>query len=207
MQYRTLDSTTENLFESTLLKIKGQFEIKRKDTTTGLKLLSGFDELRKYKSLFVHKVVEVKGTSSSFLILLIEKHLTIIETKRHQRIEKDIEEVEPVLVFSIPQNMGNVFIRKETLMDKVLDVFTRTDIDFGEYPNFSKNYYVVGENPDLVKKHLPRGLMKSLENIKNLTVEINGNWGLLRTERNLTEDVLLFLVSLGNKITEVHTKT
>ncbi len=201
MNYKPLDPTIENIFESTLQKIKGQLEIKRKDTTTGLKLLSGFDELRKYNSLFVHKVVEVKGTHGSFLILLIEKHLTIIETKRHRRIEKEIEEVEPVLIFSIPQEMGSVFIRKETLTDKVIDLFTKVDIDFNEYPNFSKNYYVVGENPDLVKKHLPRGLMKSLENIKNLTVEINGNWGLLRTERNLTEDVLMFLVSLGNKMT------
>lgn len=41
----------------------------------------------------------------------------------------------------------------------------------------------------------------SNQGIKNLTVEINGNWGLLRTERNLTKDVLLFLDSMGNKMT------
>ena len=201
MNYKPLDPSTENLFESTLQKIKDQLEIKRKDTSTGLKLLSRFNELRKYNSLFVHKVVEVKGTHSSFLILLIEKHLMIIETKRHRRTEKEIEEVEPVLVFSIPQEMGSVFIRKETLTDKVIDLFTQVDIDFTEFPNFSKNYYVVGENPDLVKQYLPKSLMKALDNIKNITIEINGNWGLLRTERNLTAEVLLFLVSLGNKMT------
>ena len=201
MNYKHLDPITEKLFESTLHKIENQFEIKRKDTLTGLKLLSRFDELKKYNSLFVHKVVEVKVTHGSFLILLIDKHLTIIETKRHRRTEKEIEEVEPVLVFSIPQDIGKVYTRKETLADKVLDLITKVDIDFSEYPDFSKNYCVVGENPELVKKHLPKGLMKSLETIKNLTVEINGNWGLLRTERNLTEDVLLFLVSVGNKMT------
>lgn len=201
MNYKPLDPTIENIFESTLLKIKGQLEIKRKDTATGLKLLSGFDELRKYNSLFVHKVVEVKGTHGSFLILLIDKHLTIIETKRHRRTEKEIEEVEPVLVFSIPHDMGKVYIRKEMLVDKVLDLFTKVDIDFAEFPNFSKNHYVVGEKPDLVKQYMPRSLMKALDTIKNITVEINGNWGLLRTERNLTEDVLMFLVSLGNKMT------
>lgn len=201
MNYKALDPSTENLFESTLKKIQHQLEIKRKDTTRGLKLLSRFDELRKYNSLFVHRVVEVKGTHGSFLILLIEKHLTIIETKRHRRTEKENEEAEPVLVFSIPQEMGSVSIRKETLTDKVIDLFTKVDIDFTEFPNFSKNYYVVGENPDLVKQYLPKSLMKALDNIKNITVEINGNWGLLRTERNLTADVLLFLVSLGNKMT------
>lgn len=201
MNYKPLDPTIENIFEATLQKIKGQLEIKRKDTATGLKLLSRFDELRKYNSLFVHKVVEVKGTHGSFLILLIDKHLTIIETKRHRRTEKEIEEAEPVLVFSIPHDMGKVYIRKEVLVDKVLDLFTKVDIDFAEFPNFSKNHYVVGEKPDLVKQYMPRSLMKTLDTIKNITVEINGNWGLLRTERNLTEDVLMFLVSLGNKMT------
>lgn len=201
MNYKPLDPTIENIFEATLQKIKGQLEIKRKDTATGLKLLSRFDELRKYNSLFVHKVVEVKGTHGSFLILLIDKHLTIIETKRHRRTEKEIEEAEPVLVFSIPHDMGKVYIRKEMLVDKVLDLFTKVDIDFAEFPNFSKNHYVVGEKPDLVKQYMPRSLMKTLDTIKNITVEINGNWGLLRTERNLTEDVLMFLVSLGNKMT------
>ena len=201
MDYKPLDPSTENLFESTLKNIQHQLEIKRKDTTTGLKLLARLEELKKYRSLYVHKVIEVRGKNGSFLIVLIDKHLTIIETKRHRRTEKEIEEVEPVLVFSIPHDMGKVYIRKEMLVDKVLDLFTKVDIDFAEFPNFSKNHYVVGENPDLVKKHLPHGLMKSLENIKNLTVEINGNWGLLRTERNLTEDVLMFLVSVGNKMT------
>jgi hypothetical protein len=201
MNYKHLDPTTEKLFESTLHKIESQFEIKRKDTTTGLKLLARFEELKKYRSLYVHKVIEVSGKNGSFLIVLIDKHLTIIETKRHRRTEKEIEEVEPVLVFSIPHDMGKVYIRKETLVDKVLDLFTKVDIDFTEFPNFSKNYYVVGEKPDLVKQYLPKSLMKALDTIKNITVEINGNWGLLRTERNLTEDVLMFLVSVGNKMT------
>ncbi|MBX2970630.1 MAG: hypothetical protein KF803_14765 [Cyclobacteriaceae bacterium] len=205
MNYKALNPSTENLFESTLKKIQHQLETKRKDTTTGLKLLARFDELKKYRSLYVHKVIEVRGKNGAFLIALIDKHLTIIETKRHSRTEKEIEEVEPVLVFSVPQDMGKVYIRKETLVDKVLDLFTKVDIGFNEYPNFSKNYYVVGENPDQVKKHLPKGLMKSLDNIKNLTVEITGNWGLLRTERNLTEYVLLFLVSIGNKMTALDT--
>lgn len=201
MDYKPLNPSTENLFESTLKNIQHQFELKRKDTTTGLKLLSRFEELKKYRSLYIHKVIEVKGNNGSFLIVLIDKHLTIIETKRHRRTEKEIEEVEPVLVFSIPHDMGKVYIRKEMLVDKVLDLFTKVDIDFAEFPNFSKNYYVVGEKPDLVKQYLPKSLMKALDTIKNITVEINGNWGLLRTERNLTEDVLMFLVSVGNKMT------
>lgn len=200
--YTRLDNSTEKLFETTLQKIQGQLDVRRKDTNTGLKLLARFDELKKYRSLFVHKVTELNGKTGSFIIMLVEKHQTIIEQKRSERIEKEIEEIEPILIFSIPQDIGKAFIRKETLADKVTDLFIKIDIDFSEYPNFSKNYYVVGEKPDLIKKYFPKKLMESLEKIEDMTIEINGNWGLLRPDKNLTEKVLLLLLSIGYKMTK-----
>lgn len=200
--YSALDNETEKLFETTLQKIEGQLHIKRKDTKVGLSLLSKFDDLKKYRSLFVHKVTELQGNNGSFIILLLEKHLTIIEQKRNARIEKEIEEVEPVLIFSIPQDVGRAYIRKETITDKVLDLFTKMDVDFSDYPNFSKNYLVVGDKPELLRQHLPKALLGSLDKVEDLTTEINGNWALLRTEKNLTENVLLLLMSIGYKMTK-----
>jgi hypothetical protein len=200
--HSVIDDASEKLFETILQKIDDRLTIHRKDPRVALKIVTRFDELKKYKSLFVHKVTELKGPSGSFIILLLEKHLTIIEQKRTARIQKEIEEIEPILVFSIPQDIGKVYIRKETLADKVTDLFTKIDIDFAEYPNFSKNYYVVGEKPDMVKKHLPKRLMESLEKTADMIIEINGNWGLMRTEKNLTEDVLLSLLRVGYKMTK-----
>jgi hypothetical protein len=198
--FKAIDHSHEKLFEATLQKVREQLDIKRKDSTVGLKLLTRFDELKNYKRLFVHKVTELKGNSGSFIILLVEKHLTIIQQKKSARVEKEIEEVEPVLIFSIPHDIGRAYTRKETLADKVADLFTKVDIDFVEYPDFSKNYYVMAEKPDLIKRYLPKGLIASLDRIENMTVEINGNWGLLRTERNLTENILLLLIGIGYKM-------
>lgn len=199
--YRAPDHSTEILFETTLQKVQGQLDIKRKDANTGLNLLARFDELKKYRSLYVHKVTELTGKSGSFIILLVEKHLTIIQQKKRVRLKEDIEEIEPILIFPIAQDIGKAYIRKETLADKITDLFTKVDIDFSDYPNFSKNYYVVGEKPDLLKKHLPKGLMESLNKIEDMTIEINGNRGLLRSEKNLTENLLLLLMSIGYKMT------
>jgi hypothetical protein len=199
--FREIDNSSDKIFESTLLKIKGQLEIKRKDSDVGLKLLRRFDELKKYQSLYVHKVTELKGDSNSFIILLVEKHLTIIETRRSGRRYKEIEEIEPILIFSVPNDIGRVFIKKETIADKVADMFNKIDIDFEEYPRFSKNYLVVGDQPDLVRQHLPKGLIESLDKVEDMTIEINGNWGLLRPEKNLTDNLLLLLISIGYKMT------
>lgn len=196
----TLNLATTQLFEATLHKVSNQLKIIKRDVHVGLKLLSKFESLKKYKSVFVHHVTELKEDNGSFIIMLVEKHLTILEFRKHAILEKEIDEVEPVMIFSIPHDIGRVLIRRETITDKVMDLLTKVDNDFAAYPNFSKNYLVVGERPDLVKAHLPEGLLTALENIKDMTVEIHGNWGLARPEKNLTQQVLLRLLSMGYKI-------
>ncbi len=200
--YRPLNSATEKLFEAVLQKVDGQLEISRKDHELGLRLLTKFDGLKIYKSLFVHHVTELKGRSGAFIILLVEKHLTIVEQKRSARVDKEIEEVEPVLLFSLPHDMGRAYIREETVADKIADMFTKVDIDFHEYPDFSKKYFVAGDSPDKIRKYLPRELMETLEKISDISIEINGNWGLLRTEKNVSENLLLFLISIGYQMTK-----
>lgn len=197
-----LHPSAEKLFEETLQKVKDQLDIKRKDPATGLKLLSRFSELANYRSLYVHKVTEFKGETGSFIVLLIERHLEIVIRNRTGSFVKDIEEVEPVLIFSVPHNMGKVFIHPETVTDKITDLITKVDIDFPAYPDFSKNYRVVGENPDLVRQYFPAKLIEAIGKVKHLTSEISGNWGMLRTEKNLTEQTLLRLLSIGYKMSK-----
>lgn len=200
-EYRKIDKLAEKLFETTLQKIQEQFTIQRKLPTVGIKLLTKFDDLKKYNSLYVHKVTELKGKTGSFIILLIEKHMTIIRQKRSVRVAEEIEETEPILIFSIPQDIGRAYIRRETLADKLADMFIKVDIDFNEYPNFSKNYYVIGEDPDRVKKYLPKELIEVLDKIEDMSIEINGNLALIRTEKNLTEEVLMLLIRVGYQMT------
>jgi len=200
-EHRTIDKSAEIIFEKVLKKVPSQLEIKRKDSALGVRLLSRFDEVNQYEGLYVHKVTEFRGTKSSFLIALIEKHLTIIQSKKYGRVKKEIEEVEPVLIFSIPKDIGKIYMRRETVADKVTDLFTKIDIDFAEYPKFSRKYYVAGEHPELVKQHMPKFLIETMEKVEDVIVEINGNWGLVRTEKNLTEELLLKLISVGQQMT------
>lgn len=198
---RTLHKSAEAIFQSVLKLAEKRFELIRKDNEVGSQLLSQFSGLDNYERLYVHQVTEFKCASASFIVLLLEKHLTIIkQTANKTRYQEQVEEVEPVLIFSLPEDISNVVIQKETLGDKIADLFTKADIDFEEYPVFSKNYLVVGDKPDLVKQHLPVGLMRSLEKFEDLTVEINGRLGLVRAEKNLTEDLLLQLITIGNQL-------
>lgn len=200
--FRSLDHSTAKLFEGTLLKIKGKLEVGSMDPAKGVQLLMKFDELKKFSSVFVHKVTELKGRSGSFVLLLVEKHFTIVEHRKHRTIEREADEIEPMIVFTMAHDIGRAWIREETISDKINDLFARVDIDFSDFPGFSKNYYVVAEKPDEVRKHLPKRLMETLEQIPGMTIEINGNQALLRPEKNVTENVLLLLLGIGYKMTK-----
>lgn len=198
--YREIEHSAGELFEKTLKKVQGQLAINRKDADAGLALLAKFSELENCRRVFVHKVTEFKNHSGSFIVLLVEKHLAIIEQKKHVRIEKEIEEVEPILIFNIAEDPGRAHMRKETLADKFADLFTKIDIDFAAYPSFSTNYYLVGEDPEQIKRHFPEKLKKVLNDTPDLIVELNGHYGLIRTERNLTEQNLTLLIGIGKRL-------
>lgn len=176
--------------------------MERMDIDIGLQLLTRFEGLKNYNSLFVHKVIGLRGITGSFIILLVEKHVTIVEQRKKARQQSEVEEMEPIMIFQLPQDIGRAFIRKETMADKFADLFTKVDIDFPEYPNFSKNYYVMGEKPDRIKHYLPKRIIESLEKVEDLSIEINGDRGLLRTGKNLTEDDLSLLINVGHKMAE-----
>lgn len=203
--FRKLDRSSGGVFDSVLQRVKGQFDARTLAPGAALKLVEGFDELKKYKSLFVHRATEIKGSSGAFVIMLVEKHLTIVETPHPGRSyvpqKKDIEEVEPILIFSIQQDIGRALIKPEGLGDKIADLFLKVDIDLKEYPRFSRNYFAIAENPEMFRTHFPKGLLKVLEKVTNMTIEVNGHWGLLRTEKNLTEDLLSLLISIGREMT------
>lgn len=179
------------------------FSIERKGNEIGLELLSLFSGLDHYERLYVHQVTELTNSGAPFIILLLEKHQVLTKSLRStMRYQAEVEEVEPVLLFSLAHDLGRVMIQKETLGVKIADFFLKQDINFKEYPQFSHNYLVTGDNPDGVKEHMPPTLMKALSIHQGLTVEINQKVGLVRTEKNLSEDVLLQLISIGNQVSD-----
>lgn len=190
---KPLDAALVQRFETTLQNGSAGLRIRRDDPGMGLKLLTRFNALKAYQRLYVHSVTELRGARDSFFVLLIEHH-------QHGRREHDHEEVEPVLIFSLPQDIGRVVIKPETLGDKLVDLIARIDIDFDAYPIFSRNYYVVGEKPELVRDQLPVNLIEALKDTKGCTVEINGRWGLLRMEKGFSEETLLVLMKVGAKL-------
>lgn len=112
--YRKLDSATEDLFEHVLTNVAGEFLMERKEIAFGISLLSSFSSLGDYERLYIHKVTEFKSASNSFIILLLEKHLTLVkQLPSGHRYSEEVEEVEPLLFFTLPMTSARLLSEKK----------------------------------------------------------------------------------------------
>ncbi|MEI9918371.1 MAG: hypothetical protein WDO14_06150 [Bacteroidota bacterium] len=197
-----ISSEVVNQFREGLKEFTPALQTSRKAAHQGTALLTKFEMLRQYDAVFVHEVTEVKNKHGNFIVMLVKKHLRILKkvggTRSRHLAPKEIEEYEPVLVFNLLVDMGKIFIKEETLAEKILDVLTRIDIDFKEFPRFSKNYYMAAEQPDLVRKHFPKRLLAALNDTSDMNVEINGTSGLLRPQKNFSKEVLHSILKVAS---------
>ncbi|MFN3403904.1 MAG: hypothetical protein ACK40G_07405 [Cytophagaceae bacterium] len=75
---------------------------------------------------------------------------------------------------NLPIDFGHVLMTPETFTDKVIDFFTRREIDFEENKEFSDKFYLIGTNKELLKTKINRGIQEVLVNYPDIHIEIIG---------------------------------
>ena len=90
----------------------------------------------------IFEVLEIKGQTSFTRMMLV--NLTYISTKGKFRYR--LNEVQLIGLKKLNQKFGHLFIRPETVEDKVLEIFTRQELDFKQFPTFSSKYYFLSND-------------------------------------------------------------
>ncbi len=193
-----LAADIKKLFWDSINEVESKLKITRKKEEHVVARLDKFEIFSQYNGVFIHEVVEFSNSKGSFMIMVVNLDLTILAGTRHIRT-KEIEEYEPVLLLNLP-DMGHVILKEETLMDKLFDLVTKVDIDFKEYPSFSRNYVLAGDNPDLIRKHFPKPLLEVLSIAKDFYMESHGTLGVLRPRKVITRELIHKLMHIGYRV-------
>jgi hypothetical protein len=75
----------------------------------------------------------------------------------------------------LPINLGRVLIRPESLGDKVSEWFAKREIDFEDYPTFSRRYYVLADDDGRARRGLPGPFLQKVGEVERMVIEINGS--------------------------------
>ena len=88
----------------------------------------------------------------------------------------------------LDKNYANILIKPETMEDKVSEWFTKVEIDFKDFPKFSSAYYFLAEHEQSGYSFATANRLNSIENQRELFIEIAGDILVSKYTRKLNED-------------------
>jgi hypothetical protein len=111
--------------------------------------------------------------------------LTFRETFTELRSRVEDDALRQAVIARVRFNAGNVLIRPENIRDNIAELFGPVDIDFRHEALFSRKYFVLAEDEQRVRKHLPASFMQLLSEERGLLARILGNNVLLSWDRRI----------------------
>lgn len=136
-------------------------------------MLSGFATFKMYTSYrLVEAVSMTRGHERAYLCLLA---LTdTIKQARSPLAERHITDLELHGLAFLKKDYGRMYIKPETFTDKLLDLLTRSDVDFDFDPEFSRKYYVVSNDKDSLRYKITPRFLQTIRKYDGLEIEIEG---------------------------------
>lgn len=104
------------------------------------------------------------------------------------------------------KDFGITLIRPETFADKIADFFKPIEIDFDEHKKFSNRYYVLSENPEILKKAVNLEFLDFLSNNSKIEIEFNHKSCLFRLPKAIDLRESIELCNIGFKLNEILNK-
>ena len=95
------------------------------------------------------------------------------------------------------KDFGKTYIRHESVLDKISELFNPIEIDFKKHKKFSRKYYVLSNNSDLVKNNFSIELLDFLSSTSNLEIEFDRKSCLFRLPKAMNMKEVLELCSIG----------
>jgi hypothetical protein len=163
------------------------------------KMLSVFECFESYTPAFLTDVVKIKDSFDLYLCLL-SLNFEFKGRKTPQNITTTTEQ-ELIGLAVLHKKYGHVYIRPETLGDKLQELFVKNEIDFEADKEFSRKYYVVADNEMRCRMNLSSGFLSIVKPYNGLEIEINDTILIARFRKPFTketgEELLQLLDGIG----------
>ena len=100
-------------------------------------------------------------------------------------------------------DFGHVFIRPETLIDKVSELLKPLEIDFEGQNEFNKRYYVLSSNQEHTLKTFPMTILPIMTKYHGLSIEFVKNQCLFRMPKALDQKESNELCDFGLELSQL----
>lgn len=130
--------------------------------------------LKDYLNFEVLQALEVQKDSASVSVYFVDLRYRSLSGKYSSGFGSDQQ---AYIVGRLNKSYGNIILHKETLFNKIYELFTPLEMDFDEDAAFSSKFYVLSRDHDLARKFFSLRIREALFKIPhfNLYLEVNAN--------------------------------
>jgi hypothetical protein len=139
----------------------------------------------------------VKQQDWSFKLCLVQYESTLVH---HRAYASWMHRGEDFYFFghlSLKNDFGRALIRPETWHDSIRELLERQELDFSDYPQFCKRYYVLASDESRFRAALPPAFFDLMSKVRGLQLEFQGRQCLFRLPKSVEPVESNRLVSLG----------
>jgi hypothetical protein len=127
--------------------------------------------IRAYASTYFYKSFQINNIATTAKLFFVQASYIVYS----QRSRYHQNELHLIGVKKLSKNYGEIEIRPEKIKDKINELIHPTEIDFEEFPKFSRKYFMLASNQELAKDFASKERIRAIENHKDLFIEIRGN--------------------------------
>ncbi|MCB9002399.1 MAG: hypothetical protein H6537_10565 [Bacteroidales bacterium] len=197
---KSLDNTIED-FEKYFREKNIQIQkLNMNEEKKIIKILSQFSMMSKYDKVTLFSSFKLIGCNyETTLILLTFNSHDYTVSRNAPRVIKNVD-CELIGLTSIKPDLGNVFIKPETITDKFNELINPVEIDFKEDKEFSSKYYVLADNEQQLRLNIDYRLLEEIKRQNDLYIEIKNRYLIARTLKPVNNDSINVIVELMNGI-------
>lgn len=193
--FNTYTQQDDEILDHALLEIEKHFQIEPADLPAFSYQV--FQVLKYYTNFLNRRTVRLTGTNT--YAAFVEVEVTTISIKGLTVVQKYFQ----CYVFCyLPVSYGRVLIRKETIVDKIDELFHPVDIDFEDDKAFSKQFFVLATDKPKAVNLLSKNIRKAAINAgdDDLFIEVANKIVLIGNKQTVNVKTVLEMVTLGIEI-------
>lgn len=173
-------------------------DYREKDDWGIIRLMSEFKLFQRGFDKKIINILSDRDSNDGFVAIVFDYHYKVSTGKTTSVFKQTVFFIE-----SKQLGLPHFWMRPETIFDKVSEWLGFNDIDFDTHPEFSKNYYLKGEDADYIRATMNDDFLHFFSFSKNWYLEGIGYYMILYNKHKLQKPQhIKYLYITGRKLFE-----
>ncbi|HEU4471926.1 MAG TPA: hypothetical protein VFR58_12620 [Flavisolibacter sp.] len=158
--------------------------------------------LQDYSGIIPYKTVKVQSPGGVCCLSLVKVQYSYTSGKHGTGIGSYLQ---AYVFIELPKAFGHTIIKRETIMNKIMELFQPLEIDFEDDRDFSREFYVLAKDKDKARELMTRRFRDAVREIKGADpyIECLNDYMLVTNKRGVADDSLNSLIGFGIRISSL----